>query len=75
MRGIDPMVFLRRNIGPRCQRPRQAIKAKPNALIGDDELPWKDILHLCETTAGVGGIIGTKATPSRHLSVWKRRSK
>ena len=23
--------------------------AKPDALIGEDELPWKDIFHLCET--------------------------
>ncbi len=28
-------------------------KAKPNALIGDDELPWKVIFNLCETVAGV----------------------
>ena len=28
-------------------------KAKPNALIGDDEHPWKDIFQVCETTAGV----------------------
>ena len=27
-------------------------KAKPNALIGDDELPWKEIFHICETVAG-----------------------
>lgn len=27
-------------------------RKKPNALIGDDELPWKDIFHLCETIGG-----------------------
>jgi sugar phosphate isomerase/epimerase len=27
-------------------------KAKPNALIGDDELPWKEIFNLCETVSG-----------------------
>ncbi len=27
-------------------------KAKPNALIGDDELPWKEIFRICETTGG-----------------------
>jgi sugar phosphate isomerase/epimerase len=27
-------------------------KAKPNALMGDDELPWKDIFRLCETVGG-----------------------
>jgi len=27
-------------------------KAKPNALIGDDELPWKEIFRICETVAG-----------------------
>ena len=25
-------------------------KAKPNALMGEDELPWKEIFHLCETS-------------------------
>ena len=27
-------------------------KAKPNALMGDDELPWKEIFRLCETGGG-----------------------
>jgi len=27
-------------------------KAKPNALIGDDELPWPEIFRLCETKGG-----------------------
>jgi sugar phosphate isomerase/epimerase len=28
-------------------------KANPNALIGDDELPWPDIFKLCENVSGV----------------------
>jgi sugar phosphate isomerase/epimerase len=27
-------------------------KARPNAIIGDDELPWKEIFNLCETSGG-----------------------
>ena len=27
-------------------------KANPDAIIGDDELPWKEIFSLCETSGG-----------------------
>jgi sugar phosphate isomerase/epimerase len=27
-------------------------RTKPNALLGDDELPWETIFHLCETIGG-----------------------
>jgi len=52
--GGDPMVFLKKH--PRrvaSVHVKPYSKAKPNALIGDDEQPWKEIFELCETTAGV----------------------
>jgi len=52
--GGDPVVFLKRKPGRVASvHVKPFSKAKPNALIGDDELPWKEIFHICETTAGV----------------------
>ena len=52
--GGDPVVYLKKKPGRVASvHVKPYSKAKPNALIGDDELPWKEILHSCETTAGV----------------------
>ena len=52
--GGDPMIFLKKFPGRAASvHVKPYSKAKPNALIGDDEQPWKDIFRLCETTAGV----------------------
>ena len=52
--GGDPMVFLKKHPGRVASvHVKPYSKAKPNALIGDDELPWKEIFRICETTAGV----------------------
>jgi len=50
----DPVVFLKKHPGRVASvHVKPFSKAKPNALIGDDELPWKVIFNLCETVAGV----------------------
>jgi sugar phosphate isomerase/epimerase len=52
--GGDPVVFLKRKPGRVASiHVKPFSKAKPNALIGDDEQPWKEIFHICETSAGV----------------------
>ena len=52
--GGDPVKFLKRKPGRVASvHVKPYSKAKPNALIGDDELPWKEIFNICETTAGV----------------------
>src|SRR3989442_6138828 len=52
--GGDPVVYLKKKPGRVASvHVKPYSKAKPNALIGDDELPWKEIFHICETTAGV----------------------
>lgn len=52
--GGDPMIFLKKYPGRTASvHVKPYSKAKPNALIGDDEQPWKDIFRLCETVAGV----------------------
>jgi len=52
--GGDPVVFLKKHPGRVASvHVKLFSKAKPNALIGDDELPWKEIFDLCETVAGV----------------------
>ncbi len=51
--GGDPMIFLPKYPGRAASIHVKAYsKAKPNALLGDDELPWHDIFHVCETTGG-----------------------
>jgi sugar phosphate isomerase/epimerase len=52
--GGDPVKFLKRKPGRVASvHVKPFSKAKPNALIGDDEQPWKEIFRLCETVAGV----------------------
>jgi sugar phosphate isomerase/epimerase len=51
--GGDPVVFLKRYPGrAKTVHIKPFSKAKPNAVIGDDELPWKEIFNLCETIGG-----------------------
>jgi sugar phosphate isomerase/epimerase len=51
--GGDPVVFLMRYPGRAATvHIKPFSKAKPNALIGDDELPWQEIFKLCETIGG-----------------------
>jgi sugar phosphate isomerase/epimerase len=51
--GVDPAVCLKKHQG-RCAtiHVKAFSKTKPGAVISDDELPWKEIFHVCETTAG-----------------------
>jgi sugar phosphate isomerase/epimerase len=52
--GGDPVVYLKKKPGRVASvHVKPYSKTKPNALIGDDELPWKEIFHICESTAGV----------------------
>ena len=49
--GGDATVFLKRYPGRAASVHLKAFsKAKPSALIGEDELPWQTIFELCETT-------------------------
>jgi sugar phosphate isomerase/epimerase len=51
--GADPITCLKRYKGRYASIHAKAFsKAKPNAIIGDDELDWKEIFHVCETTGG-----------------------
>jgi sugar phosphate isomerase/epimerase len=51
--GADPVVYLKKHKGRYASIHVKAFsKAKPNAIIGDDELPWAEIFRICETTAG-----------------------
>lgn len=48
--GGDAVVFLKKYPGRAATvHCKPFSKAKPDALIGEDELPWKDIFQLCET--------------------------
>jgi len=48
--GGDATVYLKRFPGRAATvHLKPFSKAKPNALMGDDELPWKEIFKLCET--------------------------
>ena len=52
--GGDPIVYLKRKPGRVASvHVKPFSKAKPNALIGDDEQNWPEIFRLCETVAGV----------------------
>ena len=52
--GGDPMIYLKKHPGRVASvHVKPWSKSKPNALIGDDDLPWKEIFHVCETSAGV----------------------
>lgn len=49
--GGDATVYLKRYPGRAATvHIKPFSKAKPNALLGEDELPWPDIFRLCETT-------------------------
>jgi sugar phosphate isomerase/epimerase len=51
--GADPIDLLQRYKGRYASIHAKAFsKARPNAIIGDDELDWKKIFHICETTGG-----------------------
>ncbi|MDB6023351.1 MAG: Inosose dehydratase [Pedosphaera sp.] len=51
--GGDAMIFLAKYPGRAASIHAKAYsKKEPTAVMGDDELPWKDIFNLCETTAG-----------------------
>lgn len=51
--GGDATVYLKRYPGRATTvHIKSFSKAKPNALIGEDELPWKEIFRLCETIGG-----------------------
>jgi sugar phosphate isomerase/epimerase len=50
--GGDATLYLKRYPGRAATvHVKPFSKAKPNALIGEDELPWKEIFRLCETVA------------------------
>ena len=47
----DPVVYLKRYPGRAATiHVKPFSKAKPNAVLGEDELPWPEIFNLCETT-------------------------
>jgi sugar phosphate isomerase/epimerase len=51
--GADPLVFLKKFPGRIATLHAKAFsKANAGALIGDDELPWKEIFGICESSAG-----------------------
>jgi sugar phosphate isomerase/epimerase len=51
--GGDPMIYLKKHPGRVASvHVKPYSKTKPNALLGSDELPWKEIFNICETTAG-----------------------
>jgi len=51
--GGDATVYLKRYPGRAATVHLKSFsKAKPNALMGDDELPWPKIFELCETSGG-----------------------
>jgi len=51
--GGDPMIFLPKYPGRAASIHAKAFSKKnPKAIIGDDDLPWKDIFKICETAAG-----------------------
>jgi sugar phosphate isomerase/epimerase len=52
--GGDPVVYLKKKPGRVASvHVKPYSKARPNALIGDDEQNWPEIFGLCETVAGV----------------------
>jgi hypothetical protein len=52
--GADARVYLKKKPGRVASvHVKPFSKSKPDALIGDDELPWPEIFKLCETVAGV----------------------
>lgn len=52
--GGDPVVFLKKHPGRVASvHVKPYSKSKPDALIGEDEMPWPEIFRLCEKVAGV----------------------
>lgn len=52
--GGEPVVYLKKKPGRVASlHVKPFSRAKPNALIGDDEQNWREIFRLSETTAGV----------------------
>jgi sugar phosphate isomerase/epimerase len=52
--GADPVALLKRYPGRvRSLHVKAFSTARPNALIGDDELAWPEIFHVCEASPGV----------------------
>jgi sugar phosphate isomerase/epimerase len=52
--GADARVYLKKFPGRVVSvHVKPYSKANPNALIGDDEMPWKEIFDLCENVSGV----------------------
>ena len=53
MGGGDAVVFLKKYPGRAASVHCKPFSvAKPDAILGEDELPWKEIFQLCETTGG-----------------------
>lgn len=51
--GGEAVVYLKRFPGRvASMHVKPFSNARPNALLGDDELPWAEIFHLCETIGG-----------------------
>jgi sugar phosphate isomerase/epimerase len=51
--GGDPVMYLKRYPGRATTvHIKPYSKTKPNAILGEDELPWQEIFKLCETIAG-----------------------
>ena len=51
--GGDPVMLLKRYpVRATTVHIKPFSKTKPNAVIGDDELPWQEIFKLCETIGG-----------------------
>lgn len=52
--GADPVVFLKKHPGRVASvHVKGFAKNNPAPLIGEDELPWKEIFNVCESGAGV----------------------
>ncbi len=52
--GADPLACLKKYPGRVASvHVKGFAKGKKTPLIGEDELPWKEIFNICETTAGV----------------------
>jgi sugar phosphate isomerase/epimerase len=51
--GADPVACIKKYPGRIVSlHAKPFSKSKPDAIIGDDELPWKEIFNLCETSGG-----------------------
>jgi sugar phosphate isomerase/epimerase len=56
--GADPVALLRRYPGrAKTVHAKPYARNDPAACIGEDEVPWKEVLSLCRTTAGTQWLI------------------